>query len=148
MLTACAISSRRQPETGGGRTEALSILTSVLNVSMTYAWKRFDHGRLDGLETARLIAAIHDEIVMAIWDYATRHEVRVSNPTESERVALCAVGGYGRAEMAPHSDLDLLFLTNDKKISSYVERLTESVLYMLWDLGLKWVTPFEPSTSR
>ena len=124
-------------ETGGGRTEALSILTSVLNVAMTYAWKRFDHGRLDGLETARLIAAIHDEIVMAIWDYATRHEVRVSNPTESERVALCAVGGYGRAEMAPHSDLDLLFLTNDKKISSYVERLTEFVLYMLWDLGLK-----------
>lgn len=124
-------------ETGGGRTQALSILGAALALAMTHAQKRFNHGRLDGLETARLISAIHDEIVMAIWDYATQHEVRASNPTESERVALCAVGGYGRAEMAPFSDLDLLFLTNDKKTSSYVERLTEFVLYMLWDLGLK-----------
>lgn len=124
-------------EKGSGRTDALKILSDTLSDAMGLAHKKFDHGRLDGLETARLIAAIHDEIVMAIWDYATHHEVRASNPTESERIALCAVGGYGRAEMAPFSDLDLLFLTNDKKMSAYVERLTEFVLYMLWDLGLK-----------
>lgn len=123
-------------EQGEGRTEALSILNEVLSASMELARELFDMGRLDGLETARLIAAIHDEIVTAIWDYAVTHEVRASNPTESERIALCAVGGYGRAEMAPFSDLDLLFLTNDKKMSAYVERLTEFVLYMLWDMGL------------
>ncbi|MEM7730983.1 MAG: [protein-PII] uridylyltransferase, partial [Pseudomonadota bacterium] len=39
--------------------------------------------------------------------------------------------------MAPFSDLDLLFLTGDKKVPGAVERLTEYVLYMLWDLGLK-----------
>lgn len=124
-------------DAGDGRTGALKILSETLAEAMALARKKFDHGRLDGLETARLIAAIHDDIVTAIWDYATRHEVRAANPTESERVALCGVGGYGRAEMAPFSDLDLLFLTNDKKMSSYVERLTEFVLYMLWDLGLK-----------
>ena len=124
-------------EDGQGRAAVQKILSTALDDAMTMARKRFDHGRLDGLETARLIAAIHDEIIMAIWDYATAHEVRLSNPTESERVALCAVGGYGRAEMAPFSDLDLLFLTNDKKMSASVERLTEFVLYMLWDLGLK-----------
>lgn len=124
-------------ETGAGRSDALKILSAALSEAMSLARKRFDHGRLDGLETARVIAAIHDEIVMAIWDYATHHEVRAANPTESERIALCAVGGYGRAEMAPFSDLDLLFLTNDKKMSAYVEQLTEFVLYMLWDLGLK-----------
>lgn len=122
---------------GGGRTQVVKILSGALTDAMELVRKRFSHGRLDGLETARMIAAIHDDIVMAIWDYATTHEVRASNPTESERIALCAVGGYGRAEMAPCSDLDLLFLTNDKKMSSYVERLTEYVLYMLWDLGLK-----------
>lgn len=124
-------------ETGNGRTDALPVLATALSEAMSQTRKRFEHGRLDGLEAARVIAAIHDEIVMAIWDYATEHEVCAANPTESERIALCAVGGYGRAEMAPFSDLDLLFLTNDKKMSAYVERLTEFVLYMLWDLGLK-----------
>lgn len=119
------------------RPEVLSILSETLASSMTLARERFDRGRLDGLETARLVSAVHDEVVTALWDYATTHEVRASNPTESERVALCAVGGYGRSEMAPFSDLDLLFLSNDKKTSPYVERLTEFILYMLWDLGLK-----------
>ena len=51
-------------------------------------------------------------------------------------VALVAVGGYGRGELAPNSDIDLLFLTahdNDPAADSVVE----SLLYLLWDLGLK-----------
>ena len=122
---------------GGDRARVLALLSETLTEGMSLARKRFEKGRLNGLETARLIAAVKDEIVTAIWDYALTHEVRASNPTESERVALCGVGGYGRGEMAPFSDLDLLFLTNDKKISPHVERLTEFVLYLLWDLGLK-----------
>ncbi|MEL6686485.1 MAG: [protein-PII] uridylyltransferase [Pseudomonadota bacterium] len=122
---------------GGDRASVLALLAETLNTGMALARERFEKGRLNGLETARLIAAVHDEIITAIWDYALTHEVRASNPTESERVALCGVGGYGRGEMAPFSDLDLLFLTNDKKISAHVERLTEFVLYLLWDLGLK-----------
>ena len=50
--------------------------------------------------------------------------------------ALCAVGGYGRGEMAPHSDVDLLFLAQTK-ISADLEALIEIVLYLLWDLHLK-----------
>lgn len=124
-------------DAGKGRAGALKILAETLSEAMGLARKKFDHGRLDGLETARVIAAIHDEIVMAIWDYATQYEVQAGNPTEPERIALCAVGGYGRAEMAPFSDLDLLFLIHDKKVSDHVKQLTEFVLYMLWDLGLK-----------
>ena len=58
------------------------------------------------------------------------------NPTESERLAVIAVGGYGRAEMAPHSDIDLLFLT-PWKITPWAESVIETMLYMLWDLKLK-----------
>ena len=60
----------------------------------------------------------------------------MSNPTEGERIAVLAVGGYGRAEMAPHSDVDLLFLT-PWKITPWAEAVIESMLYMLWDLKLK-----------
>ena len=47
-----------------------------------------------------------------------------------------AVGGYGRAEMAPFSDVDLLFLTPYKQ-TAWGESVIESVLYTLWDLRLK-----------
>ena len=59
-----------------------------------------------------------------------------SNPTEAERIAVVGVGGYGRAEMAPHSDVDLLFLT-PWKITAWAESVIETMLYLLWDLKLK-----------
>ena len=65
-----------------------------------------------------------------------QHLHPLSNPTEAERIAVLAVGGYGRAEMAPHSDVDLLFLT-PWKITPWAEAVIESMLYMLWDLKLK-----------
>ncbi len=52
------------------------------------------------------------------------------------RFAVLAVGGYGRAEMAEHSDVDLLFLIEDK-ITPWIEEVVETVLYLLWDLKLK-----------
>lgn len=51
-------------------------------------------------------------------------------------VALLAVGGYGRRELAPFSDLDLLFLVPDPA-SPACTGFVEQVLYVLWDLGLK-----------
>ena len=58
------------------------------------------------------------------------------NPTEGQRISLLAVGGYGRAEMAPQSDVDLLFLS-PYKVTGWVESVIESTLYILWDLKLK-----------
>ncbi|MFZ1469748.1 MAG: [protein-PII] uridylyltransferase [Paracoccaceae bacterium] len=58
------------------------------------------------------------------------------NPTKAERIAVLAVGGYGRAEMAPQSDVDLLFLT-PWKITPWAESMIETMLYLLWDLKLK-----------
>ncbi|WP_430463094.1 [protein-PII] uridylyltransferase [Tabrizicola sp.] len=80
-------------------------------------------------------SALTDGLVKTALAIA-RHLHPLPNPTEAERIAVLAVGGYGRAEMAPHSDVDLLFLT-PWKITPWAEAVIESMLYMLWDLKLK-----------
>ncbi len=119
------------------RAQALTLLKTKLDEAKDNAQELFESARLGGLESARLLAAIHTDILRIIYDFTTRHIVRASNPTPSERIAVCAVGGFGRGEMAPGSDLDLLFLQADKKISAWSESVTEYILYMLWDMGLK-----------
>ncbi len=81
-------------------------------------------------------AYLTDGLVTAALRVAVDHLHPLPSPTESERIAVLGVGGYGRAEMAPHSDVDLLFLT-PWKITPWAESVIESMLYMLWDLKLK-----------
>ncbi|MDK2775268.1 MAG: [protein-PII] uridylyltransferase, partial [Tabrizicola sp.] len=80
-------------------------------------------------------AALTDALVEATLATAMRLHP-LANPTEAERIAVLGVGGYGRAEMAPQSDVDLLFLT-PWKITPWAESVIETMLYMLWDLKLK-----------
>ncbi|WP_299848238.1 [protein-PII] uridylyltransferase [uncultured Roseovarius sp.] len=77
-----------------------------------------------------------DCIILAALDLATQHLHPLPTPTEAERISVLAVGGYGRGEMAPQSDVDLLFLT-PYKITPWAESVIESMLYILWDLRLK-----------
>ena len=77
-----------------------------------------------------------DAVVGAVFHVATHHLHPRPNPTEAERIAIVAVGGYGRAEMAPHSDVDLLFLL-PWKATGWIESVIESMLYMFWDMHLK-----------
>jgi [protein-PII] uridylyltransferase len=80
-------------------------------------------------------AALTDLLVRAALEAAQLIHP-LANPTEAERIAVLGVGGYGRAEMAPHSDVDLLFLT-PWKITPWAESVIETMLYILWDLKLK-----------
>jgi [protein-PII] uridylyltransferase len=86
--------------------------------------------------TIAAYAWLTDVLVRATLRYATTHLHPRNAPTEAERLAVVAVGGYGRAEMAPHSDVDLLFLT-PYKVTPWAESVIESTLYILWDLRLK-----------
>ncbi|MGZ3216439.1 [protein-PII] uridylyltransferase [Paracoccus sp. T5] len=87
-------------------------------------------------ETVRAIATLTDAIVTAIHHVAATRLHPKHIHSENERLAVLAVGGYGRAEMAPSSDVDLLFLT-PWKITPWAESVVESMLYMMWDLKLK-----------
>ncbi|MEY8837472.1 [protein-PII] uridylyltransferase [Cribrihabitans sp. XS_ASV171] len=84
----------------------------------------------------RAYTYLTDGLVRTALYVAGEHMHPLANPTEGERIAVLAVGGYGRGEMAPFSDVDLLFLT-PYKITAWAESVIESMLYILWDLRLK-----------
>ena len=77
-----------------------------------------------------------DQLIRALYDLAIETVYPLANPTSGEKMAIVAVGGYGRGEMAPFSDVDLLFLLPYKQ-TPHTEQVIEFLLYMLWDLGLK-----------
>ncbi len=77
-----------------------------------------------------------DQLVRLIFDHVTTHLYPSGNRSASERIAILAVGGYGRGEMAPHSDVDIAFITPYKR-TPWTEQVVEAMLYLLWDLGLK-----------
>ncbi|MCU0815985.1 MAG: [protein-PII] uridylyltransferase [Cypionkella sp.] len=87
-------------------------------------------------ELVRAQAHLTDGIIRVTLAVALRHLHPLANPSDAEKIAVVAVGGYGRAEMAPFSDVDLLFLT-PWKTTPWAESLVESMLYILWDLKLK-----------
>ncbi len=117
------------------RRGALEVLRAALFRGRMIAKERLENGA-GGIETARLLSGITDEVVRALYDFTTVHMFRARNPTEGERLAVLAVGGYGRGTLAPFSDIDLLFLRPYKQ-TAYAESVIEYMLYALWDLGFK-----------
>ena len=77
-----------------------------------------------------------DGLIQGILDFGLTRLYGTPNPTTGEQLAVAAVGGYGRKELAPGSDIDLLFLCHYKR-TAHVEQMAEFLLYKLWDLGLK-----------
>ena len=91
---------------------------------------------LEARAALRAYCFLTDGIVATVLEIAQTRLHPNPNPTEGERIAVLAVGGYGRGEMAPQSDVDLLFLM-PYKVTPWAESLIESMLYMFWDLHLK-----------
>ncbi|RJT42680.1 [protein-PII] uridylyltransferase [Mesorhizobium waimense] len=89
-----------------------------------------------GTACAARLSHLMDELIRALYDFAATYVYRVKNPSSAERMAVVAVGGYGRGTLAPGSDIDLLFLLPYKQ-TPWGEQIVEYMLYMLWDLGLK-----------
>ena len=89
----------------------------------------------DGLEVAAAWSTVMDHLVRHLFGVISA-EYSHQFPASNRRVALIAQGGYGRGELNPQSDIDLLFLYV-WKVSPFVESVTEKLLYTLWDAGLQ-----------
>ncbi len=98
--------------------------------------RRFEAGEASGLETVRANAFLTDQLVRTIHEFALLRAFPAANPTTGDNLALAATGGYGRGEMAPFSDIDLMFLL-PYKLTPRAEQVVEFTLYTLWDMGLK-----------
>jgi [protein-PII] uridylyltransferase len=133
QLTAAA--QELHPDLKETRVRALKLLRGALMRGRLIAQERLEAGA-GGIDCARLLAAVQDEVIGALFDFTTTHVFRASNPTAAERLAVCATGGYGRYAMAPSSDVDLLFV-RPMRDAPWAESVIEYMLYVLWDLGLK-----------
>jgi len=93
-----------------------------------------------GREICRARAAILDELLRHLWTGA-RASLSPQAQKEFPPIALVAIGGYGRAELNPHSDIDFMFLHEGQiavnRPLPYLSKLIDGVLYPLWDIGLK-----------
>jgi [protein-PII] uridylyltransferase len=89
-----------------------------------------------GTACASRLSYLMDQVIRALYDFATTYVYRSTNPSSAERMTIVAVGGYGRGTLAPGSDIDLLFVLPYKQ-TPWGEQIVEYMLYMLWDLGLK-----------
>ncbi len=118
------------------RRQATTLLKAALDAGRAEVERRLIENPSRGLEASGAQAYLVDQLLRILFDFTTERLYPLPNPTAGERLTLIAVGGYGRGEMAPHSDVDIGFLTPGKQ-TPWAEQVIESMLYALWDLGLK-----------
>ena len=92
-----------------------------------------------GLRLTRARAIIIDVLIQNLFSYALR--VAEESLVKIKPMAVLATGGYGRGELSPHSDIDLMFLyprsSMGKPLDLLKETMTKEILYPLWDTGMK-----------
>ncbi len=110
-------------------------LKAALAAGRAMAEQRLREDR-HGRRCAERLCFMQDEAIRVLYDFAVRHLYPSRNPSEAEHMAIVATGGYGRGLLAPGSDIDLLFLLPYKQ-TAWGESIAETILYCLWDMGLK-----------
>src|ERR1700728_3743703 len=84
----------------------------------------------DGTAAIRRRSAVVDRILIEMWRRAF-----VEQPPQN--VALLALGGYGRKDLFPFSDIDVLFAFADEKTETQSKEAVRAVIQGMWDIGLR-----------
>jgi [protein-PII] uridylyltransferase len=121
-------------------TQELARYKAFLKVE-THRLKLRHRAGAGGLEICHLRAAILDVLFRYLWE-AAKASFSEQARKEFPPLALVALGGYGRAELNPHSDIDFMFLHSGQVAAGsrplpHLSRIIDGILYPLWDIGLK-----------
>ncbi len=108
--------------------DATALLREALAAGRTEISRRLTAEPARGRAAARATAFLHDQIIRLAHDHVTAGA--------PQPLAIVGLGGTGRGEMAPFSDLDLMFLTAARPTPE-IQAATEAILHLLWDLKLK-----------
>ena len=113
------------------RDKVVALLCDALEHGRGEVARRLAEEPARGRAAARATAFLHDQLVRLAYEWAAPRVLAGGEP-----LALVGLGGTGRGEMAPFSDVDLMFLTA-RKPSAAVEQLAGEILHLLWDLKIK-----------
>jgi [protein-PII] uridylyltransferase len=120
------------PPGSGLNDQAAAILGDALASGRREIARRLAEEPGNGRSAARATAFLHDQLVRLAWDFVCARIVG-QQPAE---LALVGLGGTGRGEMAPYSDLDIMFLTA-KAADEEQQRAAAAMLHLLWELKLR-----------
>ena len=136
LRQALAALARSTPDAAALRQGGLEQIKAAFTAGRDKVRTAVEENGLQGLVAARALSALQDAVIHVIYDFAVQHVYPTQSRAAAERLAIVATGGYGRGELAPGSDIDLLFVRPFKQ-TAWGESVIEFILYMLWDLGLK-----------
>lgn len=117
------------------RARALELLSEIMGQAHAAAERQLGADG-NGRKCTEGLSRFQDEFISVIYDFTVEHLYRAKNPSLAEHMSVIATGGYGRGQLAPGSDIDLLFLLPYKQ-TAWGESVVENILYLLWDLGFK-----------
>ena len=126
-------------KSGARPAEILNTYKKFLKVE-EHRLRLLHHAGGGGREIAQGRAQVMDVVLRHVFKAADEN-YRQTHVGDVVVVSLVAIGGYGRGELSPYSDIDIMFLHNSSSRATshhpYLKEIVEQILYMLWDVGLK-----------
>jgi len=96
--------------------------------------RNLHEGGASGSEVTHLLCDMIDELNNKLL-HSIIYDLDASGAL-MEHIALVAVGGYGRGELNPYSDIDIMFLHDGSMPAARIEDIAQKLLYFLWDMRL------------
>ncbi len=130
-----ALIAATQEQDGTARDAVLAMLREALDAGRAELSRRLAEHPSAGHAHCGGNSFLIDQLMRLIHDYAATRLAPVLEGERARALTLVAAGGYGREELAPHSDIDIAFFV-ERADDPRTVKLIEAILYLMWDLGL------------